>query len=504
MAANDVWAVGSYCLYPDQQTLIEHWNGTAWSVVPSPSPGSYPNYLRAVAVVSASDVWAVGDYSNTRGGPEETLVEHWNGTAWSVVPSPNQDFDNSLYGVAAVSANDVWAVGSYGPSIYIGSTSQTLVEHWNGSVWAVITSPSPGTTYNFLYGVSAASTNDVWAAGDYYSDIGSTSQTLVEHWNGTAWTVVPSPNQGTGANYLYGVASVMANDVWAVGYYLSDGTSQTLVEHWNGTQWTLVPSPNRGASNNELFGIAAVTVNDVWAVGDDYIGTTQVPQTLVEHYAAGYSDVLPGSTFYPYVTCLSTRDIISGYSDCTFRPNNNVTRGQLAKLLANAAGYVDTIPSTRETFADVPPSNAFWLYVERVSLHSVVNGYSGNGTNINPCTGSVEAVGSKYFRWCNTATRGQITKIVSNAAGLQDSIPTSVQTFTDVPYASAFWVYVERLMLNRPGVMGGYPCGGANEPCDPQQRPYFRPGNKVTRGQTSKIVANTFFPDCQTPSDIKH
>jgi hypothetical protein len=68
---------------------------------------------------------------------------------------------------------------------------------------------------------------------------------------------------------------------------------------------------------------------------------------------------------------------------------------------------------------------------------------------------------------------------------------------TEVPSSSALWPYVERLLLNRPGVMQGYPCGGAGEPCDGQSRPYFRPGAGVTRGQTSKITANTFFAECQ-------
>jgi hypothetical protein len=104
-----------------------------------------------------------------------------------------------------------------------------------------------------------------------------------------------------------------------------------------------------------------------------------------------------------------------------------------------------------------------------------------------------------YFRPGNGATRGQLTKIVSNAAGFADVIPPSQQTFTDVPPTNTFWVYVERLLANRPDVMGGYPCGGEGEPCDSENRPYFRPNNPLTRGQTSKIVANTFFPDCNPP-----
>src|SRR4029079_1850832 len=98
-----------------------------------------------------------------------------------------------------------------------------------------------------------------------------------------------------------------------------------------------------------------------------------------------------------------------------------------------------------------------------------------------------------YFRPNSGATRGQLTKIVSNAAGYGD--PPQGQTFEDVQPGSSFYTYTQRLTSR--GVMNGYPCGGAGEPCvPPDSRPYFRPNNPVTRGQTSKIVTNTFFPSC--------
>ncbi len=88
-----------------------------------------------------------------------------------------------------------------------------------------------------------------------------------------------------------------------------------------------------------------------------------------------------------------------------------------------------------------------------------------------------------------------VSKIVANAAQINTQV--SGQTYTDVPTDSPFYLFIERLSLLN--VMGGYPCGGEGEPCDAQNRPYFRPGNSVTRGQAAKIVGNTFFPNCQTP-----
>jgi hypothetical protein len=86
---------------------------------------------------------------------------------------------------------------------------------------------------------------------------------------------------------------------------------------------------------------------------------------------------------------------------------------------------------------------------------------------------------------------------VSNAAAFNDAIPETQQTFTDVPSNNTFYLWIERMVAH--GVINGYPCGGTGEPCDGQNRPYFRWGANATRGQTSKIVANTFFPDCSVP-----
>jgi hypothetical protein len=200
--------------------------------------------------------------------------------------------------------------------------------------------------------------------------------------------------------------------------------------------------------------------------------------------------VPPENTFYPFVRCLACRGIVSGYADNTFRPNNPVTRGQLAKIVSNSAGFNE--PVSGQTFEDVPPGSTFYEFVERLASREVMSGYACGGPG-EPCTPG----NRPYFRPAAGATRGQLTKIVSNAAGFDDTIPPNQQQFADVPPNSTFWLYVERLLLNRPGVMSGYTCGGPGEPCDTGNRPYFRPGNPLTRGQTSKIVANTFFPGCQ-------
>ncbi|HEU5374267.1 MAG TPA: hypothetical protein VFV38_02420 [Ktedonobacteraceae bacterium] len=258
VSANDIWTVGFDANAVGlAQTLIEHWNGSSWSVVTSPNPGSGGNELFSVAAVSARDVWAVG-FSATSTGEQTTLIEHWNGAQWRVVPSPSSNAVEVLSGVAAVSASDVWAVGTSN----IGT--QTLIEHWNGKNWQVVPGSDSGGE---LRGVAAFSGSDVWAVGDSPNGGNGSSQPLVEHWNGARWQVVHSPQVGT-SSILSAVAAVSASDVWAVG---SDGDGntffQTLIEHWNGSGWSVVPSASPGSFSTQLLGVAAVSATDVWAVG---------------------------------------------------------------------------------------------------------------------------------------------------------------------------------------------------------------------------------------------
>ncbi|MGN6562246.1 MAG: S-layer homology domain-containing protein, partial [Thermomicrobiales bacterium] len=197
-------------------------------------------------------------------------------------------------------------------------------------------------------------------------------------------------------------------------------------------------------------------------------GATATPTAQPGSCQISFSDVPSGSPFYSFVQCLACQNIVGGYADNTFRPGANVTRGQLAKFVANAAGYQDAIPANQQTFGDVPSTSPFWVFVERVAAHGVVGGYA-DGT----------------FRPNNNVTRGQVAKFVSNAAGYQDAIPATRQTFADVPPGNPFWLFIERVAAH--GVVGGYADNT------------FRPGNAVTRGQTAKFISNGFFPNCQTP-----
>jgi hypothetical protein len=248
-----------------------------WNVVPSADVPGTGGFLYDVAVVSLSDIWAVG-YSS----PGQTLVEHWDGSSWTIVDSPNVGSDsNLLYRVSADTPTDVWAVGEY----FIGSKSKTLVEHWDGTMWTVIPSRNPGHPRNTLYGVVAVSPSNVWAVGRYDE---VRSRVLIEHWNGARWKVVAAPILSEGAE-LRAIDSIPGTkQLWAAG----DAGGPLIERRIHGT-WSIVPSD---LSAGVLWGIDARASNDVWAVGNDY------PDAIAEHWNgstwAAVSVARPGMNQY--------------------------------------------------------------------------------------------------------------------------------------------------------------------------------------------------------------
>jgi plastocyanin len=263
LSSRDVWAVGFYrdlinpLIY---DTLTAHWDGVAWVKVDSPNvPDMGGNQLVDVRAIASDDVWAVGEYWRVSDAKMHALFMHWDGAAWSLVPSYAPPSGSYLYGMDAV-GSDLWAVG------WTGNQDATLAERWNGSRWIPQPTPSPGSSYNVLNGVGMRDQTDGWAVGSY-----GFVNTLVVHWNGIDWEQVPSPSPGTGVsgNNLLSVASVASGDAWSVGqYYDSDNVRHPLIEHWDGEEWLAVDGPQVTPGNSELITVTAVSSQDLWAVGD--------------------------------------------------------------------------------------------------------------------------------------------------------------------------------------------------------------------------------------------
>jgi hypothetical protein len=257
------------------KAFIESWNGTSWSVVPSPHPASSSTVLFGVSCLSAAACTAVGYYYVLSSGTIETLAESWNGAKWSVVPSPSPASGNFLNGVSCVSAAACTAVGY---DYQTPTAQRTLVESWNGTRWSVVPSPNRPSS-NVLDGVSCVSATVCTAVG-YHGDRRSTGA-LIESWNGAAWSLVTSPNPGSDYDDLYGVSCPSAAACTAVGKYNNPGVEKTLIESWNGTKWTVAPSPSPGTVDM-LNGVSCASAATCTAVGSNGRNSQSSPETLVE------------------------------------------------------------------------------------------------------------------------------------------------------------------------------------------------------------------------------
>ena len=360
LSPTDVWAVGYYCAAncagnsQTDQTLIEHWDGTAWTQVASPDPSGWLDRLFAVTATSATDVWAVGYYCAANclsaNEVERTLVLHWNGTSWSQVTSPNP-FSDELTAVTATSATDAWAVGYYCTAgcLAAGGTQGTLIEQWNGTAWSSVRSPNPGpkgNTENILSGAGATGTGDAWAVGSYCtSQCLTPSQTfrnLIEHWNGTAWSKVTAPSPAGGPNLftnLYALSADSPTDAWAVGYHDSNTATKSMILHWNGTAWTEATSPNPG-DPVLLYGVSSRSPTDAWAAGQYMSSTNFLWHTLILHWNGSAWAKVPSPTPVPapnlqgrllsQVSADSATDAWAVGSYCTANcANNNETDATL-------------------------------------------------------------------------------------------------------------------------------------------------------------------------------
>ena len=276
LAPNNVWSVGNINIgeqNPNQ--IIEHFNGTRWSVSPGPSfqPTDQPT-LEGLTAISATDMWAAGAILTTINGSQFLfpLFEHFDGTSWTATMD-ELTLNGFLFGISADATNDVWAVGTL-------SLGGTLIEHFDGTAWSVVPSPNAGNGQIVLFGVTAIAPNDAWAVGFFVEALNGDrpQKTLTEHWDGTSWTVVPSPNVGgpdtqTISNQLRGVIAVSANDVWAFGDTDDFGPSKikNLVLHWNGTAWSIVPSPDPNPRHTLIDDVIAggtvIPQGNLWLVG---------------------------------------------------------------------------------------------------------------------------------------------------------------------------------------------------------------------------------------------
>jgi hypothetical protein len=282
----DVWSVG-YKVVPagDSPSIVQPlatmWNGTKSVVVKTPLINSQHAEFNSVSMTAANDGWAVG-FAKTPGTNTQTystLAEHWNGTTWSTVPTPDPTPNgiDLLVGVKALTATEAVAVGRSSP---VSETPYSPVaEFWNGTSWTDQPAISVGTLGTALLGVDGTGPDDIWAVG-YDWTPSYQDQPVVEHWDGTGWTVMENDPGGTDA-VLTSVSDEGPDDVWAVGY--TDGF-QPFAEHWDGSAWSVSSVPSSNAVEL-LRGVVDLSPDDAWAVGSSYVaGTTDAYEGVYAHW----------------------------------------------------------------------------------------------------------------------------------------------------------------------------------------------------------------------------
>jgi hypothetical protein len=386
-SANNTFAVGDYFPSSVGQTRAMKWDGTNWITFSTPNVGSGDNELLGVVALSTTNVWAVGSSraDNNSGTPRNTLIEQYNGTTWSVVSSPDMPPISSdrLLAVAATAANDVWAVGRT-VTVVNGST-HALIEHYNGTSWSIVPAPDAGGEAT-LYGVTALSASSAWAVGTWV-DINGFNRNLVEKWDGTNWSVVAVPTLGPGTydNLLFSVAALSASNVWVAGAVYSPTQtgipSNTLVEHWDGTQWKVIPSPDgANGSFNELNAIVATSATNVWVAGD-YLNSSATQQRVLFENLCIPSPTVTGVAPLSGNSGGGTQVIVTGTdfnfaggvtfgsSPAAFTVNSNTQITAVAP--SGAPGTVDvtatnpagtSATSTADTYVYVPPAVSWKQY----------------------------------------------------------------------------------------------------------------------------------------------
>ncbi|HXW77659.1 MAG TPA: hypothetical protein VEJ20_09625 [Candidatus Eremiobacteraceae bacterium] len=288
------WADGYYANSSGAHSLLEEWNGTTWTAVTAPVPADgNSEALNGIGADSASDVWAAGSYFDTTANENNTLIMHYNGTTWSIIPSPNaSNSNNYLKGVSVVAANDAWVAG-YSTNLTSGDTSP-LVEHWNGATWTIVPSYNAGEPYSAALGVSAFSATNAHVLGDTSTTANpSALRALGAHYTGT-WTMHAAPPMGTGSSPLNAQTAITGSNIWALGDWYDGSNFQSLAEHWNGSSWTIVASPDNGgvegsADNTVLLGATTVNDAEVWGVGLYFDGTLW--QTFTMEYTGTWAIV---------------------------------------------------------------------------------------------------------------------------------------------------------------------------------------------------------------------
>jgi len=351
----DCWAVGGTVIQAGNggfTGFAQHFNGKTWTIMPTAAPPDGSWIFTAVTCVDANDCWAVGGAPQQSGSPLP-LIEHWNGIAWTFVAA--EPAGGYFLGVDCSEASSCLAVGTYVDGN--GNASTALMQRWNGISWNTVNLPDTGQTYSALNAVTCSTADDCWSVGFAGPNPSNTNflpiipgeadgNGLVEQWNGSVWSIVPSP-QPTGGVYLSGVTCTSDISCWAVGSVTNSAGSASLplVEKWDGTSWTAPPIPAlEGPAGELIHEITCVNASDCEVVGSS--GLEQGYQPGVEPIAAAWNgsawSSVPVAGTFPIgllnsVACAGSAQCFSVGANVNL--GNNTTFAGILEQLGLSQGY---------------------------------------------------------------------------------------------------------------------------------------------------------------------
>jgi hypothetical protein len=295
-------------------TFAEQWNGTAWSIQPTPNPpAAAGSDLNAVSCTSTSACIAVGATVDNSNNSVGTLAEQWNGTTWTIQPTPAAaGLGSALNAISCSSPNSCTAVGN--------TATSPLAEHWDGASWTIQPTPAPANVQNSGFGgVSCTSASSCIAVGGTFDSSGNLAGTFAEQWNGTAWSMLPTPTASTPGYNMQAISCTSSSNCTGVG----QTDTGLLAERWNGTTWTeqSVITPAGTEGNGDTFtGVSCSSPSACTATGVVYPSQ----QTITERWNGSSwivqnTPALPGTydNDNPAVSCPTSSACmaVGGYAD---------------------------------------------------------------------------------------------------------------------------------------------------------------------------------------------
>ncbi len=241
---------------------------SAWTAPPSTSLSLLS--LDSVDMLSQNAGFAVGwKGSNWNGATFATAtaaVMSWNGQRWSSTSLPSIAGANSsvLASVSGTGSNDVWTAGWELLGSATSPTSQPLLLHWNGSSWKTVSVTVAGQAR--IYGVTTVAANNVWAVGLSATSPTAAPQPLILHWNGAKWTTGNIASQAPGE-------FISLSMVGSTPYAAGEGKNNPLLERYSGGSWSTVTVPASAApSGGVLVSLYPESSSSIWAAGNGSSG----------------------------------------------------------------------------------------------------------------------------------------------------------------------------------------------------------------------------------------